>query len=140
MPQVRTRTRRRGMIGEEARPGEPSADKTGPAEQSREVPTYARGQGAVVALPLLDRAVQAEPAPNQPEEVREEEPAGGQEPVATEEEGSAPEAEPVSQAVTPVSDVSGTGEELHSTAYGVTLRGRTDADFHSSFATQNVVT
>jgi hypothetical protein len=47
----------------------------------------------------------------------------------------------VSNQSTPdVADVSGEGEETHATAYSVTLRGRTDASFSSSFSSQGVTT
>ena len=45
-----------------------------------------------------------------------------------------------SQSTPEVADVSGQGEETYATAYSVTLRGRTDASFSSSFSTQGVVT
>jgi hypothetical protein len=60
--------------------------------------------------------------------------------AATEEEAGndaevIPEEQPAS-----LPDITGTGTEEQVTAYSVTLRGRTDADFSSSFETRNVRT
>jgi hypothetical protein len=108
------------------------------------MPAYAVGRGAITGVPLLDGA----PVQTMPLEDEQREPVGKelieeqeQAAQAPKEEKVAAEHEEVSnQSVTPVPDVSGEGEKTQETAYSVTLRGRTDASFSSSFSTEDVVT
>jgi hypothetical protein len=95
----------------------------------------------LAGVPLLDdRDNQGEPL-DQAVEPREDEPTNEQVPQASEEKAAdETEKEVATPDVAPVSDVSGVGEEIHSSAYAVTLRGRTDADFRSSFSTEGVRT
>lgn len=47
---------------------------------------------------------------------------------------------PLAESIGEIAPVSGEGQELHSVAYGLALRGRTDATFSSSFRTLNTRT
>lgn len=146
MSMVRTRTRRRGKGNEESpAPGHSSESPATPAH-SPQMPAYAQGRGAVVGVPLLDGG----PAPATPVEGEQREPApeefaegpdpGREAPAAEAQEVAEAEEEVSSQSATPVADVSGEGKKAQATAYSVTLRGRTDANFSSSFRTERVVT
>jgi hypothetical protein len=112
------------------------------------MPAYALGQGAVVGVPLLDGApVQTKALEDEQPEVRQDESPEAEAPEPAPETAepvaeTAPEAEEEvsAESTTPVADVSGEGEEIYATAYAVTLRGRTDARFSSSFSTEDVVT
>jgi hypothetical protein len=144
MAVARARTRRKGKANEEAAP-EPSSDNTATPAQAQQMPAYAVGQGAVAGVPLLDdQPAQAAPLEDQQSEPRQKEVIPdreqGQEDRKPETKAAAEQEEVSDQTAAPVSDVSGEGEELHATAYAVTLRGRTDANFTSSFSTQDVVT
>lgn len=140
MPLARTRTRRkRGKkADDEPHRAEPSVAALTPV-QAQQIPAYTHGQGA--GVPLLDEARQG-PSSLRPAELGEDE-------LVKERETQIPDVQRVedeteeqesTRTVAPVSDVSGTGEEIHTTAYSLTLRGQTDGDFRSSFRTQNVRT
>jgi hypothetical protein len=112
------------------------------------MPAYAQGQGTIAGVPLLDGApAQTMPLDDEQKEPRQDESPGAQD--RGQAEAQEPEAEKVEeeepgrlsrQTTTPVADVAGEGEKTQATAYSVTLRGRTDANFSSSFSTQDVVT
>jgi hypothetical protein len=125
MPLARPGLRRKGKANEEAAPqsGAVSSETVTPA-QAKQMPVYASGQGTVIAVPLHDGAPDRTPRPDVVSEDAEEE---------ADATSHGPEA-------TQKPDISGTGEQLHATGHSVTLRGRTDADFRSSFRTENVRT
>jgi hypothetical protein len=106
------------------------------------MPAYTYGQGTVAGVPLLDEAVQTEPLSGAADELPEGETADEPKAQAREERSAEDETEArdASRTAAPVSDASGVGEEAHTTAYSLTLQGRTDADYRSSFRTQNVRT
>ena len=122
MPLARTRPRRRGVATEESPPA--PADKAATPEQAQQMPAYAQGHGTIAGVPLLDGGP-AQIAPQEDEET--------QAPKEEEEEVS-------DQSPAPVSEVAGEGEETHAVAHSVTLQGRTDADYRSSFRTERVIT
>lgn len=151
MPLTR-RTRRRGKADEEAHGPAPAPDKTQETAQARQMPPYTFGRGVVAAVPLLDEAARAGTSSETESKARADKRDGKRDErpdVRPHEEQSADERtkEKVEDkteekkavpAATPVADVSGTGEERHATGHGLTLQGRTDADYHSSFRTANV--
>jgi len=122
MPLARTRPRRRGVATEESPPA--PADKAATPEQAQQMPAYAQGHGTIAGVPLLDGGP-AQIAPQEDEET--------QAPKEEEEEVS-------DQSPAPVLEVAGEGEETHAVAHSVTLQGRTDADYRSSFRTERVIT
>jgi hypothetical protein len=125
MPLARPGLRRKGKANEEAPPqsGAVSNETMTPA-QAKQMPAYASGRGTVIGVPLHDGAPARTPPPNVVSEHGEE------------------EANAISHGphATPKPDISGTGEQLHSTGHSVTLQGRTDTDFRSSFRTENART
>jgi len=125
MPLARSGLRRKGKANEEAPPqsGSVSSETVTPA-QAKQMPAYASGQGTVIGVPLHDGAPARTPTPAVASALPEEE---------TTQTSNAPEG-------TQKPDISGTGEQLHSTGHSVTLQGRTDADYRSSFRTENVRT
>lgn len=125
MPLARPRLRRKGKANEEApESGAASSEPVTPA-QAQQMPAYASGQGTIIGVPLHDGAPARTPPPAVVSELPEKE--------TTEADATShgPEA-------TQVPDKSGAGEELHATGHSITLQGRTDADFRSSFRTENV--
>lgn len=169
MTYARPRTRRRrGKAEEEAKaPGKASTEKSnGASAQAQLIPLYAHAQEAHPALSLLERA----PAASAPQAALHKDAAAGTSGAnaSTEEneragdalrplEDEAEESPEVTAAtaeeeaektgegaegvsVAPAPDVSGTGETTHDVAYSITLRGRTEATFNSSFRVVNGVT
>ena len=104
------------------------------------MPAYAQGQGPIAGVPLLDGGARILPHPVRPS--REQEIGEAQHPTANDEEslGSTAQGDTATLEVAPVGDVSGVGEEMHTTAHSLTLQGQTDADYDSSFRTQGVRT
>src|ERR1044072_176827 len=148
MPLTR-RTRRRGKVDEEAHGPAPAPDKTQEAAQGRQMPPYPSGRGAVAVVPLLDEAAKAGPsseaAGERRDDKRDERPdvrprkeRNAEDKTKDKAEDKTEEKKAVPTPATPVADVSGAGEERHATGHGLTLQGRTDADYHSSFRTANV--
>ena len=124
MPLARPGLRRKGKANEEAPPQSGAvSSETITAAQAKQMPAYASGQGTVIGVPLHDGAPDRTPPPDVAAEHAEEEEAVSHGPDATQK-----------------ADISGTGEQLHATGHSVTLQGRTDADFRSSFRTENVRT
>jgi hypothetical protein len=126
MPLARPNLRRKGKANEEVPPqsGSVSSETVTPA-QAKQMPAYASGQGTVIGVPLHDGAPGRTPPPVVVSELPEKE--------TTEAEATSHGPE-----VTQKPDLSGSGEELHSTGHSITLQGRTDADYRSSFRTENV--
>lgn len=162
MPLAR-RTRRRGKVDEEAHGPAPAPDKTQENAQARQMPPYTYGRGAVAAVPLLDEAAGAGTSSeteskaradkrddkrdgkrndkrDRRRDVRPLEEQSAEERTKKKAEDKTEEKKAGPMAMAPVADVSGTGEERHATGHGLTLQGRTDADYHSSFRTANVTT
>lgn len=114
MPIARTRPRRKRRANEEPLPA--FATESATPAQAQQVPVYARGH-ATVGVPLLDGGA----AQLTPQE--EENPAT-----------AAKESEEIStRSSAAVSEGAGEGERIHGVGYSVTLQGRTDADYDSSF-------
>jgi hypothetical protein len=142
MSLVRTRTRSRGKGKEESpAPGHSSESLATPAH-SPQMPAYAQGRGAIVGVPLLDGGPATAPIEDERSGPAQELAKGPeQETQMPAEENLEDGQEEVStQSAAPVADVTGEGETTHATAYSLTLQGRTDANYRSSFSTRNVVT
>jgi hypothetical protein len=150
-------------VDEEAHGPAPAPDKTQETAQARQMPPYTFGRGAIAAVPLLDEAARAgtsseteskaradkrdakrerRPDVRPLEEQRAEDKTKDKAEEKTREkaEDKTEEKKVGPMAVAPVADVSGAGEERHATGHGLTLQGRTDADYHSTFRTANVTT
>lgn len=143
MPLTRTRPRRKGKTTEETSAPEASSENAATAAQAQQMPAYARGHGAVVGVPLLDGT----PPQTMPAEDERTEPTQDQLTEQSEENQAPKEELPAegplevpNRSPAPVSEISGEGEEIHAVAHSVTLEGRTDADYRSSFRTERVVT
>jgi hypothetical protein len=142
MPLARARPRRKGR-NEEAPAPEAASDNASTAAQAQQMPAYARGHGAIAGVPLLD----ATPPQTMPVEDERTEPTQDQLTEQSEETQAPKEELPAegplevsNQSPAPVSEISGEGEEIHAVAHSVTLEGRTDADYRSSFRTERVLT
>jgi hypothetical protein len=125
MPLARPRLRRKAKANEEAPESGSRSSEPVTSEQAKQMPAYASGLGTVIGVPLHDGAPARTPSPDLVAELPEKE--------TTEAEASTHGSEGTHKP-----DISGAGEELHATGHSITLQGRTDADFRSSFRTENV--
>src|SRR5262245_16447487 len=109
MTLARPRLRRTGETIEGATASDPPWNEVTPAH-GKQMPAYSSRQATVIAVPLHQAAPARTPPPDAVPELAEEE---------TTQASHALEG-------TQKPDISGTGEELHSTGHSITLQGRTD--------------